>query len=55
MQRAERSVGTEMRRRPRAMGEELVRGAVVYALVCEDEDDRVVGGLEMVRGRGGRT
>lgn len=42
LRRAEFSEGPEIRRGQGTVGEELVRRGVVYALVCEEDDDTVV-------------
>lgn len=47
MQRAESGEKTGAKQRLRAVREELVYREMIYALVCEKEDNRVVKGLEM--------
>lgn len=51
MRRAERSGEREIKTGLGAAEKELVRREVIYALVCEKEDDKVVGESEMVRSR----
>lgn len=43
MERTEHIRKREVQRGPRAVGEELVRRRVLYALVCAENDDRVLG------------
>lgn len=47
LRRAEGSKGTGPGQGLEVVGEELVRQGVVYALVCEKEDESVVEGFEM--------
>lgn len=45
LRRADRIKGTRVRRGLNALGEELLRRRLLYALVCKNEDDRVVHGI----------
>lgn len=54
MRRAERSGARELRRGLGAVKKELVPQGVSYASVCDENDDRVPGGLEMAKWRKGK-